>query len=62
MLNSYLNGTRHEIKKKGDAAMAASAPTSLILEETIASLRQALGAEMDSLRVERAVISLFFPG
>jgi len=42
--------------------MTTTAQPSLILEETIESLRAGLGPEMDTLRVERAVIGLFFSG
>jgi hypothetical protein len=42
--------------------MTTSEKPSLIIEETIENLRSVLGSEMDALRVERAVIGLFFSG
>lgn len=42
--------------------MKSTAQHSRILQETVASLQNALGPEMAALRVERAVIGLFFSG
>ena len=42
--------------------MQASAPTDGILAETIAAVTDILGAELDEIAVERAVIGLFFTG